>query len=356
MHYFGVLGMVRRFAISAFAFIMILTLLAPVTQAGDTESSIQGIYDVRAYGNIVLLLLNRFALRFVDGFWVAEGVNMVDLTQQILNIAGGYTVEGVRVVVSNGKACAVGYNRSCAEVERLGDDFAYVVSALVRAGLRNGSLELYRHNDNTLRILVGMGVAESLGIDRIVNALSAMNRRVVVQEVVALGRIPSCFEALELCSTATSTPCFTSFTETAYGLQITLGYNCVKKLAEERNTSIDGALGTILEVLKPLVDKYFDQRPLVVLVPEVGGVLLIGGPAPITPTTIRAEEPQTSKAVSSMTTATTHAWTSTSTPTNTQNPETTGFGMNLTLVVATSSTVAAALILAITYRRTLGRR
>ncbi|PUA33343.1 MAG: hypothetical protein B7O98_02645 [Zestosphaera tikiterensis] len=342
--------MIRRFAIFAFALIMILVLSASVTQARGpvAESSIQGIYVVRIYGNTVLLLLNKSAMRFINGFWVVEGVNMVDLTQQILNIVGSYTVEGARAVISDGKACVVGYNRSCMEVERLGDDFAYVVSALIRAGLRIGSLELYRHSDNTLRILMGMGIVESVGIDKIVSALSTLNRRVVVEEVVAVGRIISCFDAPELCNATASTPCFTSFAETAYGLQITLGCNCVKRLAEERNTSIDEAVGLILERLKPLVDKYFDQRPLVAIEPEVRGVPLpLVVPRTSTTSGSKAEEPQRSNAVNTVT--------STSTPMNTQNLGTVSVDRNSILMATAFSSVAIALILIIVSKRTLIR-
>jgi len=338
--------MIRGFAAFVFALMVLLVPPAAATQVRGpaAEGSIQGIYDVRVYGNVVLLLLNRSALRFVNGFWVAEGLNMVDLAQQILSIAGGYTVEGARVAITNGNACVIGYNGSCIEMERLGDDFAYVVSALVRAGLRSGSLELYRHSDKTLRILVGMGVVESLDTEKIVNAFSTLNRKVVVQEVVALGRIPSCFETPELCNAAVSTTCFTSFAETAYGLQITLGYNCVRKLAEEGGTSIDEALGPILERLKPLVDKYLGQRPLVALVPEVRGVPLPGEPTPITSTTSRAEDLQPLNAISSTTTATTSTWTSTSTPTNTRNPEFVGIDGNTILMTAAVSATTALIL------------
>jgi len=91
---------------------------------------------------------------------------------------------------------------------------------------------------------------------------------------------------------------------------------------------------------------------IVVAQPPPESVPLPGEPEPITSTTSGAEEPQQSDAA----TVTTFTWASPPTLIETQNTEITDMGRNLALAVAISSTVAAALILAITYRLTLGRR
>ncbi len=50
------------------------------------------LYTVHRRGNVTLLLLNRAALKYVDGFWVAvfRGIDSVDVSAEIIRILGAH--------------------------------------------------------------------------------------------------------------------------------------------------------------------------------------------------------------------------------------------------------------------------
>jgi len=228
------------------------------------NSSLHDLYTVHSYGDVTLLLLNRSALRYVNGFWVTvlEDIGRVgDIAEEILDIVGDCVVQTTDVIVEDGKP------RTLRGI--MSRDVSEVVSALVDAGLRNGMLRINILGGGSLWLRIERRGANGLGAEKLVRAVTSAvhGKRVVVQEVVCLSRVPSYFDAPDLYRSLMAIPCFTSLAETPYGLVIVFNQVCAQEIAVQTNTSLDRVMEGIVGKLRdaaPLLRRYISCRePLV---------------------------------------------------------------------------------------------
>jgi len=200
-----------------------------------TDNSIYGLYTIHRYGNVTLLLLNTSALRYMDGFWIAVlgDVDRVDIAEKILNIVGDNVVQCTDIVIENGES------RTLRGI--LSRDISKIVTMLVNKGLKSGGLRISVLNSGSLWLRIDRRGVNELGVEKLVKAITSAvpGKRVIVQEVVSLGRAPSYFDAQDMYESLISIPCFTSLAETPYGLVIVFNQLCAQKIANQTNTSLD---------------------------------------------------------------------------------------------------------------------
>ncbi|RLG77905.1 MAG: hypothetical protein DRO12_00995, partial [Thermoprotei archaeon] len=263
------------------AILHVQPLLAEV-DIGNGES-VHGLYTIHRYGNVILLLLNRSALRYVDGFWVLvlEDIDHIDISAKILDVVGDPVVEAVDMAVENGELRTLR--------GKMSSDVREVVSALVSAGLRNAMIRISILRSGSLWLRIECGGFEELGVEKLVKALTSVTRgrRVVVEEVITLCSLPSFFDAQDMYEALMSLPCFSSVGEGAYGRDIVFDLKCAQKIASEKSTSLDQVIEDIVSELRkvmPLVKKYTSCREFLVIFEEVKPMIPLAEVVPITKT------------------------------------------------------------------------
>ena len=247
-----------------------------------TDDSIYGLYTIHRYGNVTLLQLNTSALRYMDGFWVAVlgDVDRVDIAEKILNIVGDNVVQSTDIVIENGEP------RTLRGI--LSRDISKIVTVLVNEGLKNGELRINILSSGSLWLRIDHRSAGRLGVEKLIKAITSAvpGKRVMVQEVVSLGRASSYFDAQDMYESLISIPCFTSLAETPYGLVIVFNQRCAQKIANQTNTSLDQVVEDIVGKLRDatqLLRRYIPCREFLVIFTNVyPSIPLVARPGDIT--------------------------------------------------------------------------
>ena len=251
--------------------IMQMLYASPLLAEGSithTDNSIYGLYTIHRYGNVTLLLLNTSALRYMDGFWIATlgDVDRIDIAEKILNIVGDNVVQCADIVIENGEPRTLRGN--------LSRDISKIVTMLVNEGLKNGKLRISTLSSGSLWLRIDRRSVNELGVERLVKAITGAvpGKRVIVQEVVSLGRAPSYFDAQDMYESFIAIPCFTSLAETPYGLVIVFNQRCAQRIANQTNASLDQVVEDIVGKLRdatPLLRRYIPCKEFLVIFTNV---------------------------------------------------------------------------------------
>jgi len=329
-----------------------------VAEPTYTYDVVRNIYTIHDFGDIIVVTLNRSALQYLgDGYWllVFPDMDLVTFSEKILEELVKYMQPSpLRIFID---AAPEGFKVRARAPH--GVNVSAFAGRLIEAA-KNLMREFNAPHANILLSPSPTIFIESkspLNATRAAEILSkAWGGRITVVEILGWGT-PGYFDAPDLYENLMKIPCFVSAGESLIGVNIWFNITCVEDLAKSSGEDFNATLIEILDNIKalnPVIRRYMPHQDIVIVVaqPPPESVPLPGEPKPITTTTSSAEEPQQSDAA----TVTTFTWTSPPTLIETQNTEITDMGRNLALAVAISSAVVAALILAITYRRTLGRR
>jgi len=222
----------------------------------NSGESVYGLYTIHIYKNVTLLLLNRSALRYLDGFWVVilGDIDVTDIGAKILyDVVEDPIVEVLDVVVENGELRML-------RGEMTGDVWE-VVSVLIDAGLRDIMIRISILRGGSLWLMIDRRGFEELDVEKLLETLTdvARERKVAIQEVIGVCSIPSYFDARDMYESMVSLPCFSSFSEGAYGVAINFDLKCAQRMASEKGTSLDQVVENIVSGLwkvMPLVRKY----------------------------------------------------------------------------------------------------
>jgi len=256
--------------------------LLAVETATPADEFIYGLYTVHRYGNVTLLLLNMSALRYMGDFWIAVlgDADRVDISEKILDIVGDNVVQSIDIVIEDGEP------RTLRGI--LSRDISKIVTALVNEGLKNGELRINILSSGSLWLWIDHRSSGRLGVEKLVKAITSAvpGKRVVVQEVVSLGRVPSYFDAQDMYESLISIPCFTSLAVTPYGLVIVFNQRCAQKIANQTNTSLDQVIEDIVGKLRdvaPLLERYIPYREFLIIFTNVyPSIPLVARPGDIT--------------------------------------------------------------------------
>jgi len=329
-----------------------------VAEPTYTYDVVRNIYAIHDFGDIIVVTLNRSALQYLgDGYWllVLPDMDLVTFSEKVLREVVKYVQPSpLRIFID---AAPEGFEVRARAPHNVN------VSAFAGRLIEAAKNLMREFNAPHANILLGPSPTifieskKPLDAARAAEILSkAWGGRITVVEILGWG-VPSYFDAPDLYENLIKIPCFVSAGDSPIGVDIWFNITCVEDLAkssrEDFNTALSGILSSV-KALNPVIRRYMPHQDIVIVIarPPPESVPLPGEPTPITTTTSRAEEIQSSNAVSSATST----WASPPTSMEVQNPETAGMGRNLTLVATTSSTVAAALILVVTYRRILIKR
>jgi hypothetical protein len=259
----------RALCIALFILVVVATLymwllLAEYDVGGD--SPLYVLYTVHRRGNVTLLLLNRTALKYVNGFWVAmlRGINGVDVSAEIIRILGAPVEETADISIENGELRVV---RGV-----ISDD--NVLTALLNAGLKSTVLRVSVLSDGSLWLVIDRVSVEELGAENLANVVASAvpGKRVIVQEVISLGRLPSYFDALDMYKSLEAIPCFKSLGEGGQGLVIIFNRVCAQEIASQANITLDQVIENIVDKLRevtPLLKKYLYSREFLVVFEDV---------------------------------------------------------------------------------------
>ncbi len=264
--------MARVLRVALIALLVMQVLYVQPLSAGGAavhaDSSVYGLYIVHRYGNVTLLVLNKSALRYVGGFWVAVlgDIDRIDIAERILDIVGCSVVQATDIAVEDGKLRTLRGSMS--------RDVSEIVSALVNAGLRNAMLRVNTLSDGSLWLQVDHRSVSELGIEKLIKVISSATtgKRVVIQEVISPSRIPSYFDAQDMYEELIAIPCFTSLAETPYGVVIVFNQRCVEKIANQTGISLDRVIEDLVSRLRdvtPLLRKYIPSREFLVIFTNV---------------------------------------------------------------------------------------
>ena len=268
-------------------------LLTENTDIDNSINSIYGLYVIRRYGNVTLLLLNRSALRYVDGFWtvVLRDIDSIDVAEEILRVVAGgeYNIQVIDLIVENGVPRILCVYSIYDEDKVLPKDVSKIISIYMNAGLKNARIRVHVLSKGSLWIRIeSLGLAQ-LDIKDVAKAIanSVSGKRVVIQEVMSLGKVPSPFEARDLDKSLQSIPCLTSLSEGPYGFAIEFSYTCISEIAARNNTSFDKAMMETLSRLRditPLLRKYVPHGEFLVMFSKVRPTIpLVAEPKEIKP-------------------------------------------------------------------------
>ena len=273
-------------------------LYAPPLLAEDiithTDESIYSLCTVHRYGNVALLLLNRTALRYVDEFWIAVlgDIDSIDVAEKILKVVSGdgeYNIRIIDLAVDNGVPRILRVYPVYDGDKVLPKDVSKMVSAFVNAGLKNARIRVHVLSKGSLWVRIESLSLAQLSIEDVAKAIAnnIPGKRVVIQEVMSLGRIPSPFEAQDLYKSLQSIPCFTSLSEGPYGFAIVFNYACISEIATRNNTSFDRVMRETLSRLRdliPLLRKYVPHGEFLVMFSAVSPTVpLVAEPKEIKP-------------------------------------------------------------------------
>ena len=230
----------------------------------DSGSPLRVLYTVHRRGNVTLLLLNRTALKYVDGFWVTvlRGIDTIDISLEVVRILEAPVKEATDVLIENGELRVV---RGV-----ISEDSVKVLTALLHAGLKSTVLRVSVLSDGSLWLVIDRVGVEELGAENLANVVASAvpGKRVIVQEVISLGRLPSYFDALDRYKSLEAIPCFKSLGEGGQGLVLIFNHVCVQEIASQANITLDQVIENIVDKLRevvPLLKKYLYSREFLVV-------------------------------------------------------------------------------------------
>jgi hypothetical protein len=250
--------------------IVVMLYMQPLLAEHDVGSGspLHVLYTVHKLGNVTLLLLNRTALKYVNGFWVTvlRGIDSVDVSAEILKIVGAYVEEAADVLIENGELRVV---RGV-----ISEDSVKVLTALLHAGLKSTVLRVSVLSDGSLWLVIDRVGVEGLSAENLANVVASAvpGKRVIVQEVISLGRLPSYFDALDRYISLEAIPCFKSLGEGGQGLVLIFNHVCAQEIASQANITLDQVIENIVDKLRevaPLLKKYLYSREFLVVFEDV---------------------------------------------------------------------------------------
>ncbi len=153
-----------------------------------------------------------------------------------------------------------------------------VLTALLNAGLKSATLRVSVLSDGSLWLMIDHVGVEGLGAENLANVVASAvpGKRVIVQEVISLGRLPSYFDALDMYKSLEAIPCFKSLGEGAQGLVIAFNRVCAQEIASQANITLDQVIENIVDKLRevtPLLEKYLHSREFLVVFEDVKEVI-----------------------------------------------------------------------------------
>jgi len=363
MHLRRVIG-VKMESILAVALVLVLVppfasfpMISAVAEPTYTYDVVRNIYTIHSFGGITVATLNRSALRYLgDGYWliVLPDMDLVTFSEKIVEeVAKFMQPLPLRIFID---AVPEGFkvgSRGVLDISRLAGGLIEAAEKLMRE-FNALHAEILLSPSPTIFIESKRPLDAARAVEIVSNAWSG---KVAVVEVFGWG-MPDYFDAPDLYENLMKIPCFVSAGESPIGVDIWLNITCAEDLAKSSGRDFNATLSEILnsvKALNPVIRKYMPHQDIVIVVaqPPPKSVPLPGELIPITSTTSgsKAEEPQQSNAINTVTST----WISTTTPTNTQNLGTVSVDRNSILMATAFSSVAIALILIIVSKHTLIR-